>query len=125
MFESLYSNLAGNDLNLNTGLDVAAGDLANSGNGSLEVENTLVDPHLEAIEGVGTLTRGTLAGGNLEDPGGHADGALGLNIVLLGGLDEVSGNLLKVLDALGGKGNANTVESNGLFNTDLSLVSVH
>ena len=44
------------DLNLYTGLDVDRGDLFDDLRGRVEVNNPLVDPHLELVPRLGTLT---------------------------------------------------------------------
>lgn len=52
-------------------------------------------PHLEAVPGVGTLTAGSLAGGDAQSLGGHADGALHLQLLVLSTLDQVSAHCKK------------------------------
>jgi hypothetical protein len=52
------------DFDLNTGLDVDDDLLDNLSRG-VEIDETLVDAHLEHIPGLGTLTAGGLAGGDL------------------------------------------------------------
>ena len=47
-------------------------------------------PHLKAIPGVGSVTGGRLTGGDVQHLGGHADGALHLEVLLLGASDQVS-----------------------------------
>ena len=72
-----------------------------------------MDAHLEAIPGLGTLTTRRLAGGDAKDLGGHADGALDLDVLLLGSLDEGSADLLEVLDVAAGEGHADLEEVGG------------
>lgn len=87
----------------------------------MEIDQTLVDLHLVAVPGLGTLTAGGLAGGDAEDLGGEADGALDTEVLVLGTLDQVGADLLEVLDVAGGEGDADAV--NGgldlLLNTGL------
>jgi hypothetical protein len=52
------------DLDLNTSLDVDD-DLLDDLGGRVQVNQTLVDAHLEHIPGLGALTAGSLAGGDL------------------------------------------------------------
>lgn len=66
------------DLNLYTGLDVDGSDLLHDLRGRVEVDHTLVDAHLEAVPGLGTLTTRSLTGGDAEHLGGHAHGSLEL-----------------------------------------------
>lgn len=51
-----------------------------------------MDPHLEAIPRLGSLTTGRLARGNLEDAGREADGAFDAEVLALGALDQVGGD---------------------------------
>merc|ERR1719350_1768341 len=50
-------------LNLHTRLDVDGGDLLDDLGGRVQVDDTLVDPHLEIVPGLGTLTARSLPGG--------------------------------------------------------------
>jgi hypothetical protein len=77
------------DLNLNSGLERDRGDLLDDLGRRGEVDEALVDAHLEAVPGLGTLTTGRLAGGVLEELGGEADGALDAEVTVLGAVDEV------------------------------------
>lgn len=81
------------DLNIDVGLDGDRGDLLHGLGRRVEVDDTLVYAHLEAIPGVGSLTARGLADSHAEHLGGHADGALDLEVLLLGTLDEVSADL--------------------------------
>lgn len=72
----------------------------------VEVDKPLVDPHLESVPSLRTLTTGAaesdvdldmrrlknsrLSGGVLEDLGGKPDGALDLEVTVLGPVDEVA-----------------------------------
>ena len=47
-------------------------------------------PHLERVVGVGTLSARGLAGGDAQRLGRHAHGALDLEVLVLGALDQVS-----------------------------------
>ena len=61
----------------------------------MDVNDALVDAHLKAIPGVGTLAARGLADRELEDLGGHANGALDLDTLLLCTTDEVSADLTR------------------------------
>ena len=94
----------------------------------MEVDEALVDLELVAIPGLGTLTARlqtfgvnigidssttdtySLTGGDLEDLGGETDGALDAEILVLGAGDEVTADLLEVLDVAAGQGDANLVD---------------
>ena len=82
----------------------------------MEVDEALVDLELVAIPGLGTLTARlsrsddkrpnnmitsqstySLAGGDLEDLGGKADGALDTELLVLGTVDQVSGDCTSLI----------------------------
>ena len=69
-----------------------------------------MDPHLVRVPGLGTLTVGGLAGGDLEALGGQADGALDAEVLVLGALEELARDLLKRLDLARGQGDADLVD---------------
>lgn len=54
------------DLHLHTRLDADGGDLLDDLRGAVQVNQTLVDPHLEAIPGFGSFTTGGLSGGDAQ-----------------------------------------------------------
>lgn len=55
----------------------------------MEVDEALVHLQLVAIPGLGTLTARGLTGGDPEDLGGETDGALDLELLVLGTVDQV------------------------------------
>ncbi len=72
------------DLNIDTGLDVDVGDLTHHLSRGVQVQDPLVDAHLEAVIGVSTFTARRLPGHNAENLGGHADRARSLQVSLNG-----------------------------------------
>lgn len=76
----------------------------------MEVDDALVDAHLEAVPGLGTLTAGGLAGGDAEDLGGHADRATDNNVLGAGGTEQRLGNILQSLHVARSQSNADLVE---------------
>lgn len=74
---------------LDTGFDADRGDLLDDLRGAVEVDETLVDLHLEHVPGLGAVTARGLAGGDAEGLGGHADGSLDLERLFLGAVNEV------------------------------------
>ena len=66
-------------LNLDSGLDVDGGDLLDNLGGGVEIDHTLVDPHLELVPGLGSLSARSLTGGDTQGLGGHPHGALHLH----------------------------------------------
>ena len=97
------------DLDLDTGLNVDDDLLDNLGRG-VEVNQALVDLHLKHIPGLGTLTTGGFAGGDLEVLGGKTDGTLDAEVLGLGALDELGAHLLERGDFAGGQGDADLVD---------------
>lgn len=74
------------------------------------LDETLVDPHLKGIPGLGTLTVRGLSGSDLEALGGEADGTLDAEVLGLGALEELGADLLEGLDLAGGEGDADLVD---------------
>lgn len=56
----------------------------------MQIDEALVDSHLESIPGLGTLSTGRLPGGDAQNLGGHAHWSLHLQGLLLGSLDKIS-----------------------------------
>ena len=99
----------------------------------VQVNQTLVDSHLELVEGFGTVTTRRLTGGDAKDLGRKADGTLNLKLLILSTLDKISRDcfssyiilvsklnffwggskssltLFKVLDVAGSQGDSDTV----------------
>jgi len=98
------------DLDLHTGFDGDGGDLLDDLGGGVQVDDALVDAHLEPVPGLGALTAGGLPGGDLQALGGHPDGPLDLQLLLLGALDQVGADLLQALDGAGGQGDPDAVD---------------
>ena len=73
------------------------------------LDEALVDSHLKSIPGLGTLSAGSLAGGDLQGAGWETDWALDAEILGLGTIDELGADLLKGGDVLGGERDADLV----------------
>lgn len=69
-----------------------------------------MDAHLELVPGLGTLTVGGLTGGDLEGLGGQTDGALDLERLAAGTVNQLLADLLEGSDLAGGKGDADLVD---------------
>jgi hypothetical protein len=93
------------NFNLNTSLNIDNDSLDNL-SWRIEINQPLVDSHLEHIPGLGTFTVRCLSGGDLEDLGWEADGALDAEFLCLGTVDELGADLLEGLDVAGGEGDA-------------------
>ena len=106
-------------LHFDTRGDGDGGDLLDDFRWRLEVDQALVNAHLELVPGVGTFTAWRLAGGDLELLGGKADWALDLEVLVLGRALEVSANFLQVLHVEGSQGDADAVDASFLVDTVL------
>jgi hypothetical protein len=78
--------------------------------GKNSLDETLVDAHLVLVPGLGTLTVGGLTGGDLEGLGGKADGALDLEGLGAGTVDQLLADLLEGGNLAGGEGDADLVD---------------
>jgi len=96
------------NLNLDTSLNVDDDLLDNLGR-SVEINQTLVDSHLESIPGLGSFTTRSLTGGNLQGLGGQTDGTLDAEILGLGALDELLADLLEGSDLSAGQSDTDLV----------------
>ena len=124
LFRAPFSRLTivDGNVNLDTGLNGDAGDLLDDLTGGVQIDEALVDAHLEAVPGVGTLTTGGLAGGDAKDLGGHADGAGHVELLVEGSLLEVGADLLEVLDVARGEGDADAVDNLGIVSHGRDLL---
>jgi len=101
------------DLDLDTSVNVD-NDLLDDLGGGGQVDEALVDAHLEAVPGLGALTARGLAGGDLEGLGGQADGALEAEVLALGAVEDLLRDLLEGLHLAGGEGDADLVGLGGI-----------
>merc|ERR1719192_742174 len=89
-----FLSVSDGDLNLYTGFDGDGSDLLDDLGGGVKVDHPLVDPQLEPVPGLG----------------GHPHGALDLQLLLLGSLDQVGADLLQALNGAGGQGDPDPVD---------------
>lgn len=61
-----HLRISDGDLNLNTRFNANGGDLLDDLRWAVQVNQALVDPHLEAIPGFGAFTTGCLPGGDTQ-----------------------------------------------------------
>ena len=102
---------------LHAGLDVDGGDLLHNLGGTVEVDDSLVDPHLELVPGLTTLSARSLTGGDPQGLGGHPDGSLHLQLLVFGSLDQITADLLQRLHVTGSQSDPDTVDGSVLLNT--------
>ena len=103
-------HLSNGDFNFNSGFNGDGGNLLDDFRGRVQVDQTLVDLHLELVKGFGTVTTRRLTGGDAKDLGGETNGTLDLELLVFGTLNEVAGNLFKVLDVTRRQGDTNAVD---------------
>lgn len=99
------------DIDLNTSFDRDAGDLLDDIRRGVQIDQTLVDAHFEAIPSVGTLSGRSLTGGDSQLLGRHANRSTDVKLLVEGGLLQVGADLFKVLDVAAGKGDADAVDN--------------
>lgn len=97
------------DLDLYTGLDVDGRDLLDDLGRRVQIDDALVDAHLEAIPGLRTLTARRLARGDAQHLVRHADRSLDAQLLLLGARDQIGAHLLQRRDVLGRQRDADAV----------------
>ena len=91
----------------------------------MEVNHSLVDPHLELVPGLGSLSARSLPGGDPEHLGRHPHRALHLQLLVLGAADEVAADLLQRLDVPGGEGDPDPVHGHVLLHTFSILTNMY
>lgn len=75
---------------LNTRFNGDRSDLLDNLGGGVQVDQALVNSHLELIKGLGTVTTRRLAGGDAQNLGWQADRTLDLELLVFGTLNEIS-----------------------------------
>jgi len=117
----LLQSSSNRDLDLNTSLNID-NDLLDNLGGSIEINQTLMDPHLESIPSLGSLTTGRLPGGDLQGLGWEADRAFDSEVLGLGTLDELLADFLEGGDFSAGQGDADFVGFRALAEIFLFVV---
>jgi len=97
------------NFDLDTGFEGDGSDLLDNLAGRVQVDQALVDLELVAIPGLGTFTARSLAGGDLQDLGGQADGALDAKLLVLCAVNEISAELFEVANVGARERNTNFV----------------
>ena len=83
----------------------------------MEVNHSLVDPHLELVPGLGALSARSLPGSDSQHLSGHPHGSLHLELLVLGAPNEVAADLLQRLDVPGGQSDSDAVDGDILLLT--------
>ncbi len=120
------SLLPNNEVHIYTRVESEVGDLLDGGGGAVDIDDALVDAHLEAVPGVGTVSAGGTACRDDEVLGGDADGSLALVVQLLGFGYDLGTCLFEGLDVFTSKGHADSLDLFGdLLTLHLVFFSVH
>jgi len=118
----ILGSIGDGHFNLYTGLDVDGGDLLDDLGGAVEVDHSLVNSHLELVPGLATLSTGSLTGGDPQGLGGHPHGALHLQLLVLGSLDQVAADLLQGLNIAGGQSDPDAMNRCVLLNSSFAIL---
>ena len=88
----------------------------------MEVNHSLVDPHLELVPGLTTLSAGSLTGGDPQGLSGHPNGPLHLQLLVFGSLDQVAADLLQGLNIAGGQSDPDAMNRCVLLNSSFAIL---
>lgn len=80
----------------------------------MNINDSLVDAHLESVPSLGTLTARTFTCGDSENLCGNADGASGLVALVLGSAHDLSTCSLQWLDLLASESHSKEASMEGL-----------
>ncbi|TNV86313.1 hypothetical protein FGO68_gene12968 [Halteria grandinella] len=121
-----HSSLFPNDqVDIYAGVDSEVGDFLNNAGRAVNVDDSLVDAHLESVPGLGTLTARRLTGGDLEDLGRDADGSLGLVALVLRAGNDLSACSFEGLGLSASEGHSDSLDLFvDLLTLDLFLLDV-
>ena len=104
--------------------NIDGGDLLDNLGWTVEVNHSLVDPHLELVPGLGTFSARSLSGGDSQDLGWHPDWSLHLQVLVLGSSDQVAADLLQGLHVPGGQSDSDAVDWHILLHS-FSILKFH
>jgi hypothetical protein len=103
-------SLSNRDLDIYSRLNIDAGDLSNHFSRGVKIQDALVNAHLKAIVGVGSLTARRLADYQLEDLGWHSHRASDLDSKVKGLVLQLGTHLFQRLNLGGSEGDADAVD---------------
>lgn len=72
----------------------------------MKIDDTLVDPHLESVPGLGALSARGFTGGDAKGLGGHTHWSLNGKILLLCRTNQISTHLFERADMVAGQGDS-------------------
>jgi hypothetical protein len=85
----MHLSVLDGNLNLHSWKNRDGGDLLDNLRWRVQVNQTLVNTHLESIPGLTSFSVGGFSGGDTQELGWHTDWALDLQVLLLGSSDEI------------------------------------
>jgi len=109
--KALHLSISNCNLNLHSRLNADGSNLLDNLWWAVQIDETLVDSHLEAIPRLGTLTTGSFPGGDTESLGWHSHWPLHLQLLVLGTTDQISANLFEALDITACQRNTDSMNS--------------
>jgi hypothetical protein len=89
------STISYSHFDVHAGLDADGSDLLDNLGRGVEINDALVDAHLEPVPGLGALAARGLAGGDAQRLGGHPDRAADLERLLLGAAGQFGAYCIK------------------------------
>ena len=102
--------------------NIDGGDLLDNLGWTVEINHSLVDPHLELVPGLGTFSTRSLSGGDSQDLGWHPDWSLHLQVLVLGSSDQVAADLLQGLNIAGGQSDPDAMNRCVLLNSSFAIL---
>lgn len=87
--------LPDNKVDINAWIDSEISNFLDNAGWAVDIDDSLVDSHLESVPGLGSLSAGRLTGGDLQNLGWDAHGSLGLVALVLGSGNDLSASSLE------------------------------
>lgn len=81
----------------------------------MQIDDPLVDSHLEPVPSFGTLTARSFPGGDAQNLGRHTYWSLYLQFLLLSGIDEIGAHFFQGTDVTGSQCNSYVVDGRGVL----------
>lgn len=103
----IFSLFPDNKVDIYAWIDSEISDFLDNAWWAVDIDDSLVDSHLESVPGLWTLTTGTLTGGDLENLSWDANWSLCFVALVLGSSNDLSACSLKWLNFLASKGHSN------------------
>ena len=123
---SYCSGFPDDKVNIDGCINLEESDFFNRRGWAMDVDNSLVDSHLESIPSVGSFTTWRFTGGNSEDLGGDSDWPLNFVIEFPSSFHNLVASGLQWLGFSALEGDSDSLDFfDGLLALSLFFVSVH